>query len=150
MSVGNEPQFPFQDNPNLNASDFLVFYRAVVEHAHSVSDKVAMTLVLAASEETYETPLFTGIIDSSDIASLNLYGGKDSSQWLRDLDQALHVAGKPLVLQEMGLSTRTKGLNQQLQVEYIETMGAALRNKKLLRAYFWFLVGRPLLEWQLC
>ena len=74
--------------------EFIAFFEIVVEHAHQLSDKVAMTMTLA--NDDMNTTLTNSIITLSDIVTMNWYGesgaGQTEIEWTASFNEMLsHV-----------------------------------------------------------
>jgi len=158
IAVGNEPDNTIRDQPDL-AAPVARFLGTARRHAHTIETRMAVTMTLTdaalAADATFAAP----IVAASDVLSMNYYcqrlpdfSLRSAATVLTDLDEMVALAdGRQILLQELGCSAGVPGSNSELdgseaaQVEFIERVTGAMRERDAFRAAYWF----TLVDWPL-
>lgn len=148
LSIANEPegyldQRPTQTNAVTN------FYRAAIDHAHTVEPDLAMTVTQTSSVLDGPRPEFAAVIDAVDIVAYNYYclelawpafvmRAPVDQRVVEDLDALLDAAaGKEVWMHELGCpagwSNSVIGATTDQQTLFFESAFAAMETRPRLR-----------------
>jgi len=152
ITVGNEPDNHFEDNPAF-AAEVAGFTAAAREHAATIDPTLAISMTLTyGSVDTYAVS--TQILDVVDVATFNFYcdgEGPDIAGTVAPRMAAmLEVAGnKPVVIQELGCHAgwddmpTMLGTSPEAQAAFFEAVRDEMLAEPRLRAAYVF----QLLDW---
>ena len=154
ISVGNEPDNHFEENPAF-AAEVAGFTAAAREHAATVDPAVAISMTLTyGSVDTYDVS--DQVVDAMDVVTFNLYCQGEDGDVLQADSVAARVSamldtadGKPVVVQELGCPAgwddmpTTIAASPENQATFFEAFAEQMQVQPQLRAAFIF----QMLDW---
>lgn len=153
LSISNEPDNSFRELPTLS-SDIKSFARAIRDHVHTISPKMAVTVTFAEGNLASHSNEIAAVLDECDIACWNFYGSfldtenltyaaKSVEEIRSSLKAVLGLSGiKKSIIQELGMHIGLDS-SEEIQRLFYQTFFEQMETESQLEAAFAF----QLVDW---